>query len=204
MPVATPPQSAADKAIAKAKSTFHWTVGMCDNFVANMYGYSSSGYATAVANWNATPANLKHPQDYSAPPGALMYWGGGSGHVALSLGNGSIVSTDINGPGTVSTAQASQITQRWGKPYLGWAYPYFQGKEATNVLGNYTGTTSVSNGNGAEQALSIDPGGVASGFVNAILQPFMALMNTFIWGVEAIAGLALIGIGVFVIVRQQA
>lgn len=205
MPTVSQGQTPADKAIAKAKATFHWTVGMCDNFVANMYGYSSSGYATAVANWNATPANLKHPQDYAAPAGALMFWGGGDGHVALSLGNGTIVSTDINGPGTVSTAQASLITQRWGKPYLGWAYPYFQGKEATSVLGPVTGTTTVSNADAtqASDLSSLNPSNIASGFVNALLAPFMVFVSTIIWGIETIAGMALMGLGVYVIVRQK-
>lgn len=193
--------SSADQAIARAKTVSAWTKGMCDQFVAQMYGYQSSGYATALTNWNATPANLKHPGDMQAPPGALMYWGGGAGHVALSLGNGSIVSTDIGGDGTVSTVPATAITQKWGKSYLGWTYPYFQGKEAANSLGPYTGTTSVANA--TQAGLTVSSDSLASGFIGEILKPFEVLMNSIIWGVETLAGLALIGLGTYVMVRHQ-
>jgi hypothetical protein len=176
---------------------------MCDNFVANMYGYSSSGYSTAAANWTATPANLKHPGDMQAPAGALMYWGGGDGHVALSLGNGSIISTDIGGNGTVTTAPATAITSKWGKPYLGWAYPYFQGKEATNTLGGYTGSTSVTTSDQAGFLSDINPDNIAKGFVSAVEAPFQLMMNIFIWGVEALAGLSLIGFGIYIAVRTK-
>jgi hypothetical protein len=197
----TTPTSAVDAAIAKAKSTKKWAVGMCDNFVANMYGYANSGYATAVANWNATPTNLKHAGDMSAPAGALMYWGGGSGHVALSLGNGSIVSTDIGGNGTVTTVPATEISEKWGKTYLGWTYPYFQGEEATNTLGGITGTTPV----GVQQAglTSIDPSSISDSFVSSVTAPLNTLMSSVVWGFELLVGLGLVGISIFVIVRQK-
>jgi hypothetical protein len=201
MPAASQPLSAAAKAINKAKSTTRWAVGMCDNFVANVYGFSSSGYATALANWNATPANLKHPGDMQAPAGALMYWGGGDGHVALSTGDGNIVSTDIGGNGTVTTAPASAITSKWGKPYLGWSYPYFQGKEATNALGSYTGSTSATNADQAGFIDTINPENIAKGFVSEIIKPFEDLMSLIVWGVECLAGIALIGLGIYITVR---
>lgn len=202
MPIANP-HNTADQAVAKAKLVSRWTVGMCDQFVAQMYGYGSSGYATAIDNWTATPANLKHPGDMNAPAGSLMYWSGGMGHVALSTGNGSIVSTDIGGPGTVTTVPASQITQKWGKSYLGWSYPYFQGKQATNSLGAFTGSTPVANAVPAGNVLGIDPSAITKGFLKAFLGPFMGLMNMFVWGVETLVGMLLIGLGIYVIVRHQ-
>lgn len=186
-------------AITKAKGVTRWAVGMCDNFVANMYGFANSGYNTATDNWKSTPADLKHPGDMKAPAGALMYWGGGDGHVAISLGNGNIVSTDISGPGTVSTVAASDISSKWGKPYLGWAYPFFQGKEATSVLGTWSGSTSVAGG--AEDALSLgglDPRNLASGFVGAMAKPFASFITAMIWGAETLVGMALIGVGIYV------
>jgi hypothetical protein len=104
---------------------------MCDNFVANMYGYSSSGYSTAMVHWNSIPQGDKHPGDWNAPAGALMFWGGGMGHVAISDGNGGIVSTDMPGAGQVSTVSRDTPTTKWGKPYLGWTVPYFQGQAGT-------------------------------------------------------------------------
>jgi hypothetical protein len=197
--------SAAD-AIAKAKGTFRWAVGMCDNFVANMYGYSSSGYSTALVNWNSTPSGLKHPGDPNAPAGALMFWDGGDGHVAISLGNGSIISTDISGNGTVSTVPASAISDKWGKRYLGWSYPYFQGHEATNTLGGITGSTSTATGTNAVDAgllsATVNPDKLAKGFLEAIAKPFETLLGTVAWGVETLIGLALVVVGLRLIMLK--
>jgi len=118
-------------AVAKAEAVKSWTVGMCDNFVANMYGYSSSGYSSAIVHWNSVPAADKHPGDMNAPAGALMFWGGGLGHVAISDGHGGIISTDMPNSGEVSTVPADTPTTKWGKPYLGWTIPYFQGQSGS-------------------------------------------------------------------------
>lgn len=186
-------------AIAKAKTVTRWTYGMCDNFVANMYGYSHSGYNTAIEHWRDTPSSLKHPGDMKAPAGALMFWSGGDGHVALSLGDGNIVSTDIGGPSTVSTAPASDITTKWGKPYLGWAYPYFQGSEASTTIGKWTGSTSVAGGAQNVGILdNISPDNLAEGFVGAIAKPFSSVLSFMMWGFETLAGMALIGFGIYV------
>jgi hypothetical protein len=100
---------------------------MCDNFCANMYGYTFSGYTDAVAHWNHLPAADKHPGETFIPPGMLAFWGGGHGHVAISDGTGYVWSTDISGAGTVSRVPLGLIASRWGKPYLGWGEPMFQG-----------------------------------------------------------------------------
>lgn len=192
----------AAQAIAKAKSIKTWTVGMCDNFVANMYGYGSSGYATAVKNWQSTPATLKHAGDWNAPAGALMYWGGGStgaGHVAISLGNGSIISTDATGPGIVGTISARTPTDKWGHPYLGWAYPYFQGKEATTSLGQWNGATSASDASYNVTGISADA--VTTGFLSSSTSVISGFMMTFVWGAELLIGIALVGFGIVVFAK---
>lgn len=194
--------STADQAIARAKSVKSYAVGMCDRFVAQMYGYSSSGYSTAVANWKATPASLKHSGDWNAPAGSLMYWGGGStgaGHVAISLGNGSIISTDATGPGVVGQVSARTPTDKWGHPYLGWAFPYFQGKEATAQLGPWTGSTSANDVSFNGTQISAD--GVSAGFFSGITGVFQGFLMSFIWGGELMAGMALLGFGVIVLVK---
>ena len=118
--------------------TGSWSVGMCGQFCAAMYGYGFSGYASAYVQWQQTPTRLRNPGDGSPPPGALLFWSGGSaghGHVAVSTGgDGQCYSIDISGPGTVSRVQASLIQARWGLTYLGWAYPFFQGKEWTPAM----------------------------------------------------------------------
>lgn len=115
------------QALSKAAATVHWTTRMCDNFVANLYGFAASGFNTALDHWNATPGTMKHPGDFNAPAGALMFWGGGAGHVAISDGQGGIYSTDMPSTGDVGHVPASTISKQWGKPYLGWSLPYFNG-----------------------------------------------------------------------------
>lgn len=125
------------QALAKCAATRTWTPDMCGQFCAAMYGFGSSGYNTALVQWNSIPARDKHPGDVYAPAGMLLFWGVGQGHVAISDGDGGCWSIDISGPGTVSRVPASLIASRWGKPYLGWTTPVFQGIE-------WTGTTLIS------------------------------------------------------------
>lgn len=177
------------QALQKAAATTRWAVGMCDNFVANMFGYSASGYPTAINHWNSIPANEKHPGDMNAPAGALMFWGGGSaGHVALSDGHGGIFSTDYPSPGVVSHVSASVIGSQWHKPYLGWSIPVFQGQTGS------TGAVQASDTSGvAQQAASVaDPGG-------ALLSVITGAFGGDIKDLAERAGLLLLG-GVLMLV----
>lgn len=121
------------QAMAAAARTSTWAVGMCDNFCANMYGWSASGYVDATAHWNALSGPDRHPGDHNVPAGMLAFWGGGHGHIAISDGAGSVWSTDISGAGTVTKVPLSRIASAWGKPYLGWGRPIFQGAEWSDM-----------------------------------------------------------------------
>lgn len=193
----------ASQAIAKARATASWAVGMCDNFVANMYGYSSSGYTTAIRNWQATPASLRHPGDWNAPAGALMYWAGGStgaGHVAISLGNGSIISTDATGPGVVAQVNARTPTDKWGEAYQGWAFPYFQGQEATKQLGQWTGSTSASNA-GYTTGTQISADGITAGFLSSAMAPFKGFLMATVWLAESSLGIGFMVVSAILLAR---
>lgn len=179
------------QALSKAAGTTRWAIGMCDQFVANMYGYSASGYPTANDNWIASKD--KHPGDFNAPAGALMFWGGGAGHVALADGTGGIYSTDISGNGTVSHVPATEITQKWGKPYLGWANPQFEGQVG-----------SVSPVSGVEPAGffgdlfgDLTGGDVTAGLEQGFLSALQPMVNYGLWGFETLIGIVMILAGVF-------
>lgn len=149
-------------AIQKALGTSRNDPGMCDKWVASYYGYSSSGYATAIAHWNAIPVTDKHPNDVNAPAGALVFWSGGSsgaGHVALSLGGGKIVSTDYPRSGITSATTIDAISNGWGEHYQGWATPVFQGQVSQASFP--AGTASARNmvGLGSSSALDFLTGG---------------------------------------------
>lgn len=125
-------------ALLRAAVTRSWAVGMCDNFCANMYGWTASGYVDAVAHWKALPAAVRHSGDREVPAGMLAFWSGGHGHVAISAGGGDVWSTDIAGAGTVARVPLARIAADWGKPYLGWGEPVFQGVEwSEDVISGY-------------------------------------------------------------------
>lgn len=101
----------------------------CERYMNLSYGIGG-GYPTALAHWN-TPG--PRSGGYSTPPrGALVFWRSGNpaGHVALSLGNGTVVSTDYNattGRYQAGVLSAGPITDidKWG-PRLGWRAPNFR------------------------------------------------------------------------------
>lgn len=120
------PMSPAE-ALRRAADTSSWQPGMCENFVASMYGaVGLGGYGSAADQWAGIPGDLKH-SGTDAPPGALVFWGGGYGHVAISAGGGYVYTTDFSGDGKVSLVKASDITAGWGKPVSGWSQPYWGG-----------------------------------------------------------------------------
>lgn len=95
---------------------------LCLNLVTLAYGWSS-GAPTAIAMWNGLPERRKHSPNTVAPPGALMFWG--PNHVAISLGNNVMVSTDVLGAGRAWIVSFETIQAAWGLQYLGWSEPDF-------------------------------------------------------------------------------
>lgn len=161
------------QAVQKASDTTRWAIGMCDNFVANMFGYNASGYPTAINHWNSIPSQDKHPGDMNAPAGALMFWGGGSaGHVALSDGHGGIFTTDYPQAGMVSHVDSSVISKSWGKPYLGWSLPVFQGQVGSVADASFTIPVPGTGGITVPTSPGDIAGSVGSATINALSSAF--------------------------------
>lgn len=96
---------------------------LCLAFVTQAYGWSG-GAPSAISKWNSTKSSLKH-KDSNPPRGALVYWKTGSyGHVALSLGNGKVLSNDFKRAGQIDEVSLDAISKKWGG-YLGWTPPEF-------------------------------------------------------------------------------
>lgn len=95
---------------------------LCLNLVTMAYGWSS-GAPTAIAMWNGLPRHRKQSPNTVAPPGALMFWG--PNHVAMSLGNNMMVSSDVLGVGRAWIVSFETIQAVWGLQYLGWSAPDF-------------------------------------------------------------------------------
>jgi len=87
--------------------------GKCETAVENSFG-TSGQYATAFADWQH---RVQHPNATAAPRGTLVfYMTSAAAHVAISLGNGTVISTSASG-GKIGI---SPITG-WFSPLLGWA-----------------------------------------------------------------------------------
>jgi hypothetical protein len=87
----------ADAAVAWYMSRVGQSVytGQCELAIENAFG-TESVYATAASDWQAQP--IKHLDWQNAPRGSAVFWNTGpSGHVAISLGDGLIASTSVDG-----------------------------------------------------------------------------------------------------------
>jgi hypothetical protein len=97
--------------------------GMCLQ-QTRMWAGIPARYLNASTAWRNT--NNRHPGDRTnVPRGAAVYWTGGSrgfGHIALSVGNGKVRSTDAGGRGKVATVDLGWVERAWGLDYAGWAW----------------------------------------------------------------------------------
>lgn len=96
-----------------------WT-GYCLMFVRMCFGLAA-GFPSAIAAWDG--AERKHPTTdaNTIPRGVPVYWRVGKyGHVALSLGGGLCLSTDVARPGRVDIVRIDRIREAWNAQLLGW------------------------------------------------------------------------------------
>ena len=110
-------------AIAWARNVSRYNPpGMCQQFTRLAFG-AGGGAPSASKAWDW--AKKKHPTKNanSIPAGVPVFWKGGSrgfGHVAVSLGNGLVRSTDWPRSGQVGTARITDISRAWNQRLMGW------------------------------------------------------------------------------------
>ena len=94
----------------------------CLAFVNAAWGHTIPrlGMATARQSMNAGPLQQGVP-----PAGAAAYYntGGYAGHVALGMGDGSVLSNDIVVPGRIDRVPYNIFSGKWGAPYMGYFMP---------------------------------------------------------------------------------
>lgn len=86
--------------------------GMCLQVVRQWAGIASK-YPDATTAWKNTDHRLGKGK---YPRGSAVYWTGGSsghGHIACSLGNGKVRSTDAAGSGKVATRDIGWFEANW-------------------------------------------------------------------------------------------
>ena len=89
------PNAKSEAAIAWYASRVGQAVyfGQCELAIEHAFG-TESVYANAYANWYAQPVH--HTDWAAAPRGALVFYNTSSrGHVAISLGDGRVLSTSV-------------------------------------------------------------------------------------------------------------
>lgn len=159
--------STADEAIANAKSWDRCDAGMCLYTVQEWFE-SGHAYPDAAEQWAA--AKYKHTDD-DPPAGFPVFWTGGGhgyGHVAISLGDSRIRSTDCTTTNDVSDCDLSWPRTHWGLTYAGWTedlagtrLPYSPGTGPSNPNDIETGDLAIVTANGllngrAEPDMSAD------------------------------------------------
>ena len=95
--------------------------GYCLNW-ARIRAHIPARYPDAATAWRH--ASDKRRGDRTPPPGAAVYWTGGShgyGHIAISVGHGRVRSTDAGGMGRVATVRVGWPVRHWGLNYAGWS-----------------------------------------------------------------------------------
>ncbi|TDO30207.1 CHAP domain-containing protein [Kribbella sp. VKM Ac-2527] len=125
-------EAAVSRALALVGSDGYYQ--LCARLAANIWGLAQSGYTSAAEQWTQMVATGNaHPNDRQPPTGALLFWatGGPYGHVAVYVGDGRIVSNDIEdralGIGGVYLVEVGAIEAGWSATYLGWSPPIYSG-----------------------------------------------------------------------------
>ena len=97
---------------------------MCQKFVENAYGRSGV-YSSAKAAYNDAAKKGTLQTGTLPPAGAAVYFQGNKkyGHVAISAGNGYMISSGIGGK--VQKVKINDLSKMWGAKgsYLGWSDP---------------------------------------------------------------------------------
>lgn len=101
----------------------HYWSGWCEQFAEQAEGFQFR-YGSALADYQAELNAGRIHTDTNPPVGALVFYGGanGSGHVAVSIGNGQEIGT-YGYVGQTYPIQQYPVTGFLSNPYLGWAEP---------------------------------------------------------------------------------
>lgn len=96
----------------------------CELFVENAFNLSGK-YPTAMAHYKDMLNKGNIHTDNPPPPGKILYFDPGNidGHVAISLPDNMVASTDILVHGDISIVTWDGFNYKWHAKYLGWSDP---------------------------------------------------------------------------------
>lgn len=103
------------------------TVGMCLRHIWLATLLPSVGMPDANAGAAYVTRHDRMHEDRNPPRGAWVWWTSDNhGHVALSLGDKRVLSTDVDGPATTGIRPLSFFEREWNQHYEGWSAWYGQ------------------------------------------------------------------------------
>ncbi len=102
------------------RTGYYWGVGYCLKFSRTSAGAPGAAY-DADAAWANAQFKHRMPDAGVAPAGTFVHWSGGAhGHVAVSVGGGRCISSDVLRQGRVDEVQIRQLSDSWNYVLRGW------------------------------------------------------------------------------------
>lgn len=96
----------------------------CQTFIDVLGKGHPGGAATAFDTWAQRPDDTPHGPEVNAPAGAVVVWdrgvGDGAGHIAMSVGNGKMITTT---GGAIKKCAIKDGYISGTSHYVGWMYP---------------------------------------------------------------------------------
>jgi hypothetical protein len=101
-----------------------YPVGYCLRWVREQFGVSAY-YRYAYQVWQNCPSKLRHVTSDAPPRGTIALYrapgtSGYPGHIAISIGGGYIVSTDLPYSGRIGVVHYRAPERKWGLSYVGY------------------------------------------------------------------------------------
>lgn len=113
----------------------------CDHLAGQVWGYSTSGYESAKTHYQSLLAAGKIHKDRNPPAGAILFYESGeNGHITTFLGDGLLISNDVNDSKSGISGGAYIVPTKamegdgWNLPYLGWSEPIFNGGKQSPAI----------------------------------------------------------------------
>lgn len=107
--------------------------GLCLRFVRSCFNVDAL-WPSAIVNWTEAPRKWRTSDPMDVPRGHAVHWRIGEfGHIALGVGDGKCISTDIRDPGQANLCRIDRIGEAWGAQLLGYV-KVVNGEEAPRMV----------------------------------------------------------------------
>jgi len=145
----------------------------CQLFVRTRYGVGGLYGSATYAYYGTNHRHTSWPPPYGAP----LWWTGGAGHTAFSLGDGTCWTNDFLRAGKIDRVNIKAITVNWRKPYHGWSEDINEVRvlnpatfiDLSNTIYAAKNSRSVKNGDKLKRAVGDEVGRGKMVYTNSVL-----------------------------------